>query len=170
MTNVARGYASIGQPDKAFAYLERVKRLQPEAPAVRSLEVVLLSRAGQEAKALELAKVAIAEKTYDFDLISAAFVLATRAGDYPLALQAMQMRLTDYPWSRPRGYFQLGILFHTGFKDPDRALESFKRSVALAPPAERQEILSQVPSAYWAALGYTPSVPAQGTQTSASNK
>jgi O-antigen ligase len=170
ITNVARGYMATGRNDKALAYLNRAKLIQPDAAAVRSLEVVLLSRTGQDAKALALAKDAMAAKAYDFDLISAAFVLATRAGDYPLALQAMQLRLAEYPWSRGRGYFQLGYLYHSGLKDPERALDAFKRSLELARPNDRQELLQQLPSAYWTALGYTPSTPAASTQTSASSK
>ncbi|RYG11726.1 MAG: PHB depolymerase family esterase, partial [Burkholderiales bacterium] len=56
MSNIARGYATMGQPDKALVYLDRAKKIQPNAPAVRSLEVVLLSRTGQESKALALAR------------------------------------------------------------------------------------------------------------------
>jgi O-antigen ligase len=171
MANVARGYASTNRPEKAFEYLARMKQLQPTAPAVRSLEVVLLSRAGREAEALPLAREAIAADAYDFDLISAAFVLAARAGDYPYALKVMQMRVEQYPWSRPRAYYQLGMLHHEALKDPTRALEAFRRSIALARRAgERQELLGLIPAAYHAALASVPSAPANGSQTSASSK
>jgi len=76
MSNVARGYASLGQPAQALAYLQRAKELQPRAPSVRSLEVILLSRSGQEAKALEMAREAIADNLYDYDLANASFYLA----------------------------------------------------------------------------------------------
>ena len=33
LTNVARGYAAMGQPDRARAYLMRAQRLAPDAPA-----------------------------------------------------------------------------------------------------------------------------------------
>ena len=55
MTNVARGYAQMGQPDQAMAMLERAKVLQPKALSVRSLEVILLSRNGNEPQALAIA-------------------------------------------------------------------------------------------------------------------
>ena len=35
LTNAARGYDSLGQRDRALAYLERARRIQPQAPAVR---------------------------------------------------------------------------------------------------------------------------------------
>lgn len=170
MANVARGYASTGRNDQAFAYLERARKLQPEAPAVRSLEVVLLSRTGEEAKALALAKEAIAAKAYDYDLVNAAFFLAVRTGDYPLALDMMKLRISEFPWSRARGYVQLGTLYANGIKDPERAMEAFRRGLAAAKPSERQELMEQIPSMYWQHLGYVPSMPPNGTQTSASKR
>ena len=171
MANAARGQAATGHPEKAFEYLARMKKLQPTAPAVRSLEVVLLSRTGREAEAWPLARQAIEQKTYDFDLVSAAFVLAARAGDYPYALKAMQIRLEEYPWSRARGYFQLGMLYHEGIKDPQRALEAFRRSLDHATrPGERGELLALVPAPYQAVLAAAPSLPPNGTQTSASKR
>ena len=172
MANAARGHAATGHPEKAFVYLERMKRLQPTAPAVRSLEVVLLSRTGREAEALPLARQAIADKTYDFDLVSAAFVLAARAGDYPYALEVMKIRLDEYPWSRARGYFQLGMLYHEALKDPQKAFEAFRQSLANAATqrGERENLLAAIPAAYQPALAATVSVPANDTQTSASNR
>jgi tetratricopeptide (TPR) repeat protein len=170
MANVARGYASTGHNDQAFAYLERARKLQPEAPAVRSLEVVLLSRTGEEAKALALAKDAIAARAYDFDLLNAAFFLAVRSGDYPVALDVMKLRIEEFPWSRARSYIQLGTLYANGIKDPERAMEAFRRGLAAAKPSERQEFMEQIPPAYWRQLGYIPSLPPNGTQTSASKR
>ncbi len=59
ITNAARGYASMGQLDKALAYLARAKRIQPGAPAVRSLEVILLARSGDEQRAMQAARQAL---------------------------------------------------------------------------------------------------------------
>jgi O-antigen ligase len=41
MSNVARGYAQMGQNEKALEYLKRAKELQPKATSVNSLEVIL---------------------------------------------------------------------------------------------------------------------------------
>jgi O-antigen ligase len=56
LTNVARGYAIMGDLDKAGMYLDRAEQIQPRAPSVRSLEVILLQRTGQDARALALAR------------------------------------------------------------------------------------------------------------------
>ena len=67
MTNVARGYAQMGEPDKAMAMLERAKKIQANAPSVRSLEVILLSRNGNEPKALAIAREDINAGAEPFD-------------------------------------------------------------------------------------------------------
>jgi len=41
LTNVARGYIAIGRPELAASYLDRAKRLQPDAPSVRAVETLL---------------------------------------------------------------------------------------------------------------------------------
>jgi tetratricopeptide (TPR) repeat protein len=170
MTNVARGYVSMGKPAEALAYLERARKIQPRAPAVRSLEVIVLSRTGQEARALELARRAIADKVYDYDLANASFVLGWRANDYELAAEAMRLRMIGWPDSRVAGYIQLGEMYAQSVKDPGKALAAFKQALALAPDAERPAVLQRIPAAYRAQLGYpdaTPPAPGPN-QTSAS--
>jgi O-antigen ligase len=169
LANVARGYTIMGQPAQALAYLERAKKIQPRAPAVRSLEVILLSRTGQDAQALSLARQAIADNIYDYDLANASFVLAWRAGDYDLAVRAMRLRMAGWPASRAEGYFQLGTMYDTGLHDTDQALAAFKQALALATDTDRQALLPRIPPAYAARLGLSKEAPAAppAPQTSA---
>jgi O-antigen ligase/Flp pilus assembly protein TadD len=170
MSNVSRGYASLGQIDKALEYLERAKKLQPNAPAVRSLEVVLLSRTGHEPEALQAARQAIAQNIYDYDLANTAFGLAWRAGDFDFAAKALRLRMIGWPASRLQGYVQLGNMYATGLKDRDKAMDAFQRALAVATPAQREALLPHVPSDYRAALGLPAGASAPGAppQTSAS--
>ena len=169
MANVARGYTTMGNPAKALEYLERAKKLQPRAPAVRSLEVILLSRAGQPARALELGRKAIDDNIVDYDLANATFVLAWRAGDYALASKAMELRMGAWPASRAEGHVQLGNMYASGAKDPDKALSAFKQAIALASESERSALMAQIPPAYRARLAEpdASSQPAATPQTSA---
>jgi O-antigen ligase len=155
MANVARGYASMGKPAEALAYLDRAKKLQPRAPSVRSLEVILLSRSGQEAKALELARQAFDDNLYDYDLTNASFHLASRGGDYKLAARAIQLRMAAWPETRVQGYMQLGDMYAESAKDSQQAMASFKQALALAPQAQRQALLERMPPAYRAKLDST---------------
>ena len=170
MANVARGYAMIGKPAEALEYLQRAKKIQPRAPAVQSLEVILLSRTGQNERALELAREAIQGNTYDYDLTNAAFFLAMRAGDQALAEKSIRLRMAGWPGSRVQGYMQLGDMYANAVKDPDKALASYKQALELAPQAQRPALLAEIPPALRAKLGY-PEAPPQApasAQTSAS--
>ncbi len=152
MTNIARGHALAGNMDKALEYVGRARKVQPAVLSARSLEVVLLSRNGQEPKALMLAREALAENSYDYDLVNAAFVLGWRGGDFELARKAMDLRMKDWPASRADGYAQLGNMYLTE-KRPDKALESFRQAVQLTPEAQRKALLPQIPQAYWPQAG-----------------
>ena len=164
MANVARGYATMDQPAKAMEYLERARELQPHAPAVLSLQVILLIRTGQEARALELARQALAANTYDYDLTNAVFYLASRAGDYALADKAIELRMVGWPDTRVRGYVQLGEMYAGVANDSERAIASYKQALALSPESERAALLSKIPPAFHARLGY----PDAGPQSPAS--
>ena len=152
ISNVARGYISTGNPAKAMEYLERAKKIQPRAPAVRSLEVILLSRTGDDARALQLARQAIGENIIDYDLVNVAFVLAWRANDYALAAKAMQLRMINWPETRLQGLMQLGNMYATSANEPRKALLAFKQALALAPAAQRPALLAQLPASYRAQL------------------
>ncbi len=172
MSNIARGYATMGNPQKALEYLDRSKKIQPKAPSVRSLEVVLLSRTGQEPKALAMARDALAANVYDYDLVNAAFILGWRAGDFPTAIKAMDLRLKDWPQTRVNGYVQLGNMYTTGLPDPAKALDAFKKAMELTPEAQRKALLPQIPPVYWPKIGFANAVPVQAApaQTSSASK
>ena len=144
ITNAARGYSVMGQIDKAQQYLERAKRLQPAAPAVRSLEVIVLTRQGKEAEAFQLAKRSVGEGVYDYDLLNAGFTLGVRARDYAFARKCIELRMQGYPITRAAGHMQLGQMYHDELKDTARALEQYKLAVA-ASPAERAALLQLMP-------------------------
>lgn len=143
--NTARGYSSMGRQDQALAYLERAKRIQPNAPTVRSLEVILLARTGQEAKALEAAKAAMAANIVDYDLANSLFILAWRAKDYSTARQALARRVAGWPASSAEALVQLGRMTAEEYNDQARGIEYYRRGLAAASPAERPALLQLVP-------------------------
>ena len=169
LCNVAKGYAATGEPQKAWAYLERAKKIQPRAPAVRSLEVILLGRSGQPQKALALARQALADNTYDYDLANSAFILAWRAGDHATAERAMALRMKNWPHTRAQGYLQLGTFYATEVRDTDKAMAAYRQGMALASPQEAAAFRAQIPPQFHAPLGLVrPSTPS--TQTSSSSR
>jgi tetratricopeptide (TPR) repeat protein len=151
MSNVARGYAQMGEPDKAMAMLERAKKIQPKAPSVRSLEVILLSRNGNEPKALEIAREDILADKYDYDMVNTGFVLAMRAKDWDLAIKSMELRNKGWPANKADGDAKIGNAW-IGKGDVNKALEYFRSALAATPPEQRQTMLNAIPQGLWPLL------------------
>ncbi|MBA4262222.1 MAG: hypothetical protein C0443_09465 [Comamonadaceae bacterium] len=151
MTNVARGHAQMGEPDKAMAMLERAQKIQPKAPSVRSLEVILLSRSGQETQALAIAREDISANKYDHDMLNTGFVLAMRAQDWNLAIKAMELRNQGWPAHQADGDAKIGHAW-LGKGDQNKALAYFRAALAATPPGQRQSLLNGIPQDLWPRL------------------
>lgn len=165
LSNVASGYGNSGQWAKARLYLERAKRLQPHAPAVQTLEMVLLHQTGEAARALALARAAVLAGSSDAELLNTAFLLAWRGADYPLAARAMELRMAAAPQSRVAGYLQLGAMYAQGHA-PERALAAFRQALALTPAEQRSALRPKIPSELWERLGLPAGALPTSTQTS----
>ena len=136
--------------EKALEYLKRAKELQPKATSVNSLEVILLSRTGKEAQAYQQTKELVAAGTYDFDLINAAYVLAARAKDWPMAMKALELRSERWPEQKVDGLMKLGHMYAsvTEIKDENKALEAYRAALAAAPEVNRPAVRAQIPTIY----------------------
>lgn len=151
MTNVARGYAQMGQPEKAMEMLERAKKIQARAPSVRSLEVILLSRNGNEPRALAIAREDINAGRYDYDMVNTGFVLAMRAQDWDLAIKSIELRTQGWPATKADGDARIGNAL-IGKGDVNQALVYFRSALAATPPEQRQTMLNGIPQGLWPML------------------
>ncbi len=152
MSNIARGYAQMGNNDKAMEFLQRCEKLQPKAVSVRSLKVILLSRMGKEPEAALLAKQYLDEGIYDFDLVNAAYVLGLRNGDYDMAIKGLELRVKNWPHLQVDSLLKLGNIYAAQKKDDAKALASFNAALNAASPADKEAIRRQIPPAYQARL------------------
>jgi tetratricopeptide (TPR) repeat protein len=153
MSNVARGHASLGDMDKAMAYLQRARKLQPRAPSVASLEIILLSRSGREAEAYRKTRALIAGNVYDYDLVNAAYSLGVHFGDWPLAIKALTLRTKDWPALAVDGWLKIGNIYaSTDVKDEAQALSAFRAALAATPDSRKAETRAQIPASYQARL------------------
>jgi O-antigen ligase len=148
LSNIARGYAQLGDVPKAFELLARCKQLQPSAPGVRSLEVGLLSQTGRAEEALSLARQSLNEDIYDFDLLQTAWTLGTTRGDDDVAIKAMEIRNTKWPPGRVDGLLKLGDLYARKKKDDAKALVSYRAALAATPESAREATRSQIPAEF----------------------
>jgi O-antigen ligase len=152
MSNIARGYAQLGNNEKALEYLARCEKLQPKAVSVRSLKVILLSRTGKEPEAKRLAKQYMDDGTYDYDLVNAAYVLGIRGADYPMAVQGLELRIKGWPAQQADAYIKLGTIYTSYQKDDAKALAAYKAAVATSAEGEKEAIRKQIPAPYLARL------------------
>ncbi|WP_048440665.1 O-antigen ligase family protein [Caenimonas sp. SL110] len=97
MTNAARGHLVMGNVNRAQAWLDKALAIQPKAKSVLSLQVLLLGYTGQDRRALDVVRTAIADNNYDFDLVNFGYAIAVRAGDQELAQQAFRLRAQGWP-------------------------------------------------------------------------
>lgn len=155
LANIARGYAQMGRFEQALHYLERGEKLQPRAPAVLSLKVILLSRMGREPEARRLARQYMQDGTYDSDLLNSAYVLAMRANDFDMAINSLELRQQSFPSLNVDSLLKLGAIFANHKQNRDRALAAYRAAIALsagAPPAEQAAIRRQIPDTYLSQL------------------
>jgi O-antigen ligase len=150
LTNTARGYAQQGNFEKATDYMQRAKKVQPKAVAVRSLEVILLSRANKEAEALTMARQYMDDNTVDVDLLNAGYVLGVRASDFPLAVRAMQMRNELIPTQKVDGLLKIGGVYASYLNNEAKALEAYR--AALKEGGDSPTLRAQIPPAYQSKL------------------
>jgi O-antigen ligase len=145
-SNIARGHLALGDLNKAFEFLEKAKRVQATAVSVRSLEVILLSRSGKEAQALELARQALADKAMDLDLANSGFILGVRASDFKFAIESMTFRNQIAPAQAVNGWLQIGGVYDQYLKDEAKAVQAYRS--AFEAGGKKSELLAQIPSAY----------------------
>jgi O-antigen ligase len=136
-----------------MAYLQRARKLQPRAPSVASLEIILLSRSGREAEAYRKTRALIAGNVYDYDLVNAAYSLGVHFGDWPLAIKALTLRTKDWPALAVDGWLKIGNIYaSTDVKDEAQALSAFRAALAATPDSRKAETRAQIPASYQARL------------------
>lgn len=145
-SNIARGHLALGQMDKSLEFLQKAKRVQPKAVSVRSLEVILLSRTGKEAQALELTRQAYAEKSMDLDLMNSAYILAVRASDFKFAIDALTYRNQAVPTQAVDGWMKIAGIYERYLSDEANAVSAYRKAYEAG--GRNASVLAQIPSAY----------------------
>ncbi|MEJ8837785.1 O-antigen ligase family protein [Ramlibacter sp. AN1133] len=145
-TNVARAHLALKEPAEASAYLVRARRVAPDAPGVRSLEVALLMELGDKVRALAAARTALGQGILDEDLLINTFVLASCIGDSPTAAQALAKLGRENPGRLSQALVQLATGYAQTGSDDGLAADAFRRALASATGASRAAVLAAVPA------------------------
>lgn len=145
LSNIARGYLHLKDVDSAIVYLAKAKAVQPDAPSVRSLEVVLLTQTAQEDKALRLTRDYLSSGNADAELVNLAISMGTRAKDWPLVIQALKLRGKGSPALASDSWLRIGLIHLETLNDETEALQAFRAGVAAAPEIYRDRVRQRVP-------------------------
>lgn len=164
MLGAARARAMSGEPAKAQAWIDKVRKTRPDSPAWMGIAVVMAAQARDDLRAVELATEALGKGLDDFAMLNAAFEAAWRASRHDAAQVFMEKRMDAYPSTRQAGLILLGNMFTTGTRQPQRALTYFKAAMAISAPAERASLLPRIPPVYWADLGFPNGAPGAGVR------
>ena len=149
MTNLGRAYVQAGDQARARSYLERAQALQPRAVVVRSLQVTLLRQTGQEAQAHDIARASLAQGIYDYELLSQAYQLGVRRQDWPLAIEALTLRVRGWPATAVEGWLRLAQIHDSPqVQDPARALQAYRAALQALPEDQRENLRRQIPLPY----------------------
>jgi len=150
---VARAHVLDGEFVQAQGYLDRALALQPGAPVVQAVRVMLLNRSGQEQAAMQLADELLRAEVIDPDLVSEAYSLGTRLHRPALAILALQRGIKAWPERAADGWWLLGGIYDSADgKDQAKALRAFQEALALTPLLEREQLLATLPQPYRAML------------------
>ncbi len=149
LANVARGHIQAGEYDDVQQLIDRARDVQPNAPAVASLEVVLWSRTGRQEQATQRAKALLASGFIDNDLFQTSYSLAIAQRDQSLAVAALDAAIKQWPERAVDGWIRLGRAYDSiEPRDQGKALSAYRNALAIASPRSKKAVLAAIPTAY----------------------
>jgi hypothetical protein len=138
---------------KAEAALAQLKRLQPDSPRTRALEIQMLAQTGRGAEAARLLHGYFLQGRLEYDLVQVGLALGTELADWALAIDALQLLITGWPAEAQTAYIRLGRIYaNAPLADPARAMAAFRAGMALAQPGQQADFISEVPAQFRAGL------------------
>jgi O-antigen ligase len=153
VTNLVRGHLQEGNLDRAAELLERLRKLQPDAAGLASLEVMLWSRSDRKKDAADRAKELIRAGTVEPDLLRTAYFIGMQIPDHELAILALEVRIKTWPDQAVDGYLKLGNIYVSAHaKNEAKAMESYRLALASARAEYREQVLGAIPETYRAKL------------------
>jgi len=153
LANVARGHLQAGDFARAQEYVNRAKNIQPTAPTLASLEVMLLSKTGQEQQAVLRATQLLQSGFVDRDLVQTAYILGRRLQNPALAIHALEIGIKTWPNRAVDGWLKLGNIYDSEHaRDESKALNAYQEALKASLPAYRNAVLSIIPPRYRAQL------------------
>ena len=82
--------------------------------------------------------------------VNAAYALASWANDWPMALEALQLRNKDWPAQAIDGWLKIGNIYAqvAEVKDEAKALAAYRQALASASDAQKASTRAQISAVY----------------------
>jgi O-antigen ligase len=149
LANAARGQMRAGDFQKSQDYLDRAKNIQPSAPSLVSLELMLWGQTGREQAAAERAKALLNEGKFDHDLIQTAYFLGRLTRNPSLAIQAMELGIRAWPAKAADGWLKLGNIYDSvEAKNEGKAIQAYRAALQATPETYKNAMLEKIPPVY----------------------
>jgi O-antigen ligase len=155
LTNIARGYLYENNFPRAQEYIERAKKIQPNAASIASLDVINDAKSGNTQDALIKARTLLASGVSDRDLLTAAYFLGIRNNDPTLAIRALEMGIKSWPERAVDGWLKMGKVYES--LDPpnfQKALEAYRAAIEASEQSDKISTALLVPPKYRVLLPY----------------
>lgn len=148
-TGLAMGYSYVGQPNRARQALLQVQRLKPDALATRTLEIILLSRAGDEDQAVRILTAQYDQGRFDYDMVQTGYAIGYKTHNWRLAIRSLELRNAKWPEQAADGYFRMGNIYaDPSVRDEAKALTAFQLGLKAVPPEQKENFRQQVPERF----------------------
>lgn len=149
LANLARACIRTGDLAQAQAYYERAQAIRPDAPSLRSVEIMLLLGRGQDALALARLREHVAGGQVEPDLVEYAYVLGLRNKDFALALESQRLRRALWPDTHIDSWLKTAMVYAgPDLKNRPQALQSFQAAWEATPESLKPQVRQRVPPDY----------------------
>jgi O-antigen ligase len=149
LANVVRGKLQAKEYDKAQDYLDRATKIQPNAPSLAPLQVMIWTRTGKQPEAAARAKELLLAGVIEPDLVRTAYYLGMQNRNPALAILALELRIKAWPNQAVDGWLKLGDIYNSPeAKDEHKALVAYRNALSATLPQHKEAILKMVPLAY----------------------
>ena len=149
LANVVRGHIHAKEYAMAQGYLDKALLIQPTAPALASLQVMVLQHAGKYTQAATRAKDLLKAGVIEPELLHMAYDLGRNYHDPALAILALEVRIKTWPDQAADGWLALGDIYNEPeTKDERKALDAYRAALSGTLPAHKSALISRIPLTY----------------------
>jgi tetratricopeptide (TPR) repeat protein len=149
ITNVVRGHLQAKEFGKAQDYLDKAMLIQPSAPSLGILQVVLWIQAGKTREAIAGASKLLKDGVVDPELLRIAYELGKNNQEPALAIEALELGIKAWPEQAVDGWMALGKIYsEPETKDEDKAVAAYSAALSETLAEQRDALLAVIPRAY----------------------